>query len=98
MIVVADTSPLNYLILIEQVDILVPLFQSVIVPSAVRHELLAPTAPPMVRRWASDPPHWLEVREATVQVSLHRSLGAGGRARGHYDCSSHSSKFTVAHR
>jgi hypothetical protein len=41
MIVVADTSPLNYLILIEQVKILEALYGQVIVPPAVQDELLS---------------------------------------------------------
>jgi predicted nucleic acid-binding protein len=35
MIVVADASPLNYLILIEQIDVLKPLYEEVIIPPAV---------------------------------------------------------------
>jgi predicted nucleic acid-binding protein len=40
MIVVADTSPLNYLILIEQVQVLEVLYGQVIIPPAVQDELL----------------------------------------------------------
>ena len=38
-LVVADTSPLNYLILIEAVEILPMLFEQVLVPAAVHNEL-----------------------------------------------------------
>jgi predicted nucleic acid-binding protein len=38
-LVVADASPLNYLILIEQVGILSTLFESILVPRVVRDEL-----------------------------------------------------------
>ncbi|HTF75636.1 MAG TPA: AAA domain-containing protein [Bradyrhizobium sp.] len=44
-LVVADTSPLNYLVLIEQVEILPALFEKVFVPQIVRHELQHSEAP-----------------------------------------------------
>lgn len=40
MIVVADTSPINYLILIEAADILRNLYGNVVIPEAVVQELL----------------------------------------------------------
>jgi predicted nucleic acid-binding protein len=45
MLVVADTSPLNYLVWIESVDILPKLFGKVIVPPEVCAELRAADAP-----------------------------------------------------
>jgi predicted nucleic acid-binding protein len=39
MIVVADTGPLNYLVLIEAVDVLEPLYRHVVVPRTVVEEL-----------------------------------------------------------
>ena len=38
-VVVADTGPLRYLVLIDMVDLLPRLFETIIVPSAVRSEL-----------------------------------------------------------
>jgi predicted nucleic acid-binding protein len=43
MIVVADTSPLLYLILIEQVDLLRTFYGEVLIPDAVANELRAAT-------------------------------------------------------
>jgi predicted nucleic acid-binding protein len=40
MIVLCDTSPICYLILIGQIDLLPQLFQSVTIPVAVHNELL----------------------------------------------------------
>ena len=60
MLVVADTSPLNYLVLIGCIDILPQLHQKVLIPSAVRRELLAAAAPPEVREWALNLPIWAE--------------------------------------
>jgi predicted HTH domain antitoxin len=45
MIVVSDTSPINYLLLINQIDLLPRLFQQIIVPDVVRDEMVDPSAP-----------------------------------------------------
>jgi predicted nucleic acid-binding protein len=42
MIVVADTAPLNYLILIGHVDVLEALYGEVVIPPAVQDEMLDP--------------------------------------------------------
>ena len=60
-LVVADTSPLNYLVLIGQVEILPALFEKVFVPQIVRNELRHDEAPERVRRWIGEPPSWLEI-------------------------------------
>jgi predicted nucleic acid-binding protein len=62
MIVVADTSPLNYLILIKAVHVLEPLYGRVVVPRAVEQELMDSAAPAAVRNWMNQRPDWLEVR------------------------------------
>jgi len=62
MIVVADTSPINYLLLIEEIDILAKMYGRVVIPRAVREELLRPSAPDVVRMWASELPTWIEVQ------------------------------------
>ena len=62
MIIVADTSPLNYLVLINEIGVLQKMYGHVVIPTAVRAELQCPPAPELVRLWISDPPSWLEVR------------------------------------
>ncbi len=57
MIVIADTSAINYLILIGDVQLLSGLYGGVVLPPAVRRELLASHSPEPVRRWTSTPPH-----------------------------------------
>lgn len=59
MIVVADTSPLNYLVLIGHIEILAKIYGEVVVPQTVLEELLDSDAPAEVRAWASAPPSWL---------------------------------------
>lgn len=61
MIVVADTSPINYLILIDQIAILEVLYGRILIPHAVHEELLSLKAPLSVRAWAKNPPGWLEL-------------------------------------
>ena len=78
-LVVADTGPINYLLLIEQIEILPALFGKVILPSVVRDEMARPKAPLMVRSWIANTPLWVEVRSAAVHFSdaSLRRLDAG---------------------
>ena len=61
MIVVTNTSPLNYLVLIGAIDLLPHLFGTIFIPPAVRDELTAPVAPESVRTWLAQRPHWLHI-------------------------------------
>jgi len=49
MVVVADTSPINYLVLIDHIGILPRLYTRVLIPPAVFNELTHPVAPSLVR-------------------------------------------------
>jgi predicted nucleic acid-binding protein len=60
-LVVADTGPLNYLVLLGEAELLPRLFEKIFVPNAVRDELANPRAPETVRRWIAEPPPWLEI-------------------------------------
>jgi predicted nucleic acid-binding protein len=51
-LVVADTSPVFYLLSIDHIDLLPQLFGKIFVPDAVRKELCHPAAPVLVREWA----------------------------------------------
>lgn len=60
-VVVADTSPLNYLVMLE-CDFLLPLLYSrIVAPPSVIGELSREKSPPVVADWASELPGWLEV-------------------------------------
>lgn len=65
MIVVADTSPINFLVLIGEQDLLAALFGRVIIPQAVFGELAAAATPSIVRQWLANRPQWIEVRTPT---------------------------------
>jgi predicted nucleic acid-binding protein len=69
MIVVADTSPLNYLVLIDEIDLLPALFERVLLPQAVFQELKHPKTSSKVSQWVARLPPWLEVRAATSVAS-----------------------------
>lgn len=78
MIVIADTSPLNYLVLIGEVDILRLLYQRVVIPEGVLRELQHPETPAAVSEWIARRPGWLEVKGATVVSDpVLRLLGEG---------------------
>lgn len=76
MIVVSDTSPLNYLILIKQEHVIPILFKEAVTTPEVIVEMLAPGAPEAVQAWASNPPAWLTVRSARV-IDPSLQLGKG---------------------
>ena len=80
-LVVADTSPIFYLLSIDQIDLLPQLFGTVFVPDAVFQELTHPAAPLALRSWAVQTPLWLQI--ATVRPLDDDSLSnldAGERA------------------
>lgn len=61
MIVVADSGPLHYLILLDHVGLLLRFYGRVAVPDAVAAELASRGAPAVVRAWIGHPPSWVEV-------------------------------------
>ncbi|NOZ41367.1 MAG: DUF3368 domain-containing protein [Planctomycetes bacterium] len=61
MLVVADSSPLRYLLLIGQIDILPKLFGQVVIPPTVAEELSHVNTPRPVRDFISQPPSWLDI-------------------------------------
>jgi predicted nucleic acid-binding protein len=77
MIVVADTSPLNYLLLIDAIGVLPELFGEVHAPPAVMVELQHPRAPELARAWAKSPPAWLIVRSPSANAVLDPTLDPG---------------------
>jgi predicted nucleic acid-binding protein len=49
LVVVADTSPLRYLVQIDQIQLLPRLFEKILIPSVVSDELRHPSAPEVIR-------------------------------------------------
>ena len=75
---VSNTTPLRYLIAIEQDHLLGKLFEKVFVPDAVHEELTDTRTPEIVRRRVISLPSWLEVRRvpetqmSAFPTTLHR--------------------------
>jgi predicted nucleic acid-binding protein len=81
-VVVADTSPINYLLLINQIAILPGLYGEIVIPQEVLTELTDPEAPPEVLRWIQSPPQWLRVRRPRITQDDHalEEIDPGERA------------------
>jgi predicted nucleic acid-binding protein len=77
MIVVCDMGPLHYLVLMGADNVLPQLFARVLTPPVVLVEMSRPEAPEPVRRWASTPPPWLEVKQP-LQIEDIPALGRKG--------------------
>jgi len=73
MIAIADASPICYLLLIGEIELMPKLFDRVFVPQAVLAELRAEAAPASVRDWATHPPPWVSV----VSVGAVSAVGLG---------------------
>jgi predicted nucleic acid-binding protein len=70
MIIISDTSPLCYLLLIDLIDLLPELYDRVIIPETIRDELAASKSPSIVQTWIAQPPVWLEIRAVTTTNNL----------------------------
>jgi predicted nucleic acid-binding protein len=80
-VVVADTGPLHYLVLIGEEKLPGRLFGRVTIPDAVQAELRHPHAPALVRDWIASQPSWIDVGPAgPIQALPLPALGAGERA------------------
>jgi predicted nucleic acid-binding protein len=79
MIVVADSSPLNYLIQIQHDSLLPELYSRVFVPTAVIEELRHPRAPVAIASWLQSIPAWLEIRAVAPRVGGLEELDPGER-------------------
>jgi predicted nucleic acid-binding protein len=67
-LVIADTGPINYLVLIGEVHVLPLLFAKILLPSVVQIELSDPLAPPLVRKWIANAPPWLEIAKTPAGI------------------------------
>ena len=78
MIVVADTGPINYLILSGHIGLIHELYGSVLLPPAVHRELIHAKTPALVRDWALNLPRWVDIRSPSDN-SRFQDLGPGER-------------------
>jgi predicted nucleic acid-binding protein len=79
-VVVADTSPINYLVQIDAIELLPKLFGRIAISAAVHAELTYRSAPAVVRAWLAQGVPWLEVRpNPDHESAIPASLDAGER-------------------
>jgi predicted nucleic acid-binding protein len=81
MLIVADTSPIHYLILIQHDAVLPLLYTQVVIPPAVLGELQDEETPEPVRLRVAHPPAWFEVRAPQQRIAATDmpKLGMGER-------------------
>jgi predicted nucleic acid-binding protein len=82
MIVIADTSPLSYLVRIGEVKVLPTLYRRITIPPSVYEELRHPDAPALVRHWMAQPLDWLDIRAPRADADaelLKANLDPGER-------------------
>jgi len=65
MIVVSDTTPLHYLILLDRANLLPEILGEIVIPTVVRDEMQAERTPFKIKEFISDPPQWLTVMPPT---------------------------------
>jgi predicted nucleic acid-binding protein len=70
--VISDTSPINYLCLIEAIEVLPQIFDRVLIPPAVLAELKHPQAPRAVSDWLGTLPAWVTIQ---APASLQSGMG-----------------------
>jgi predicted nucleic acid-binding protein len=81
MLVVSNASPISYLVVIEQIELLPQLFECIHIPETVRSELTSLRVPPSVQKWIASPPGWLTIQSSSAQPDSDLlSLDAGERA------------------
>jgi len=74
MLVIADASPLHYLILLASTEMLPRLFDRVVIPRTVAQELQHPQAPTVVRVWMAAPPAWLTLQDVSTAPDARLAL------------------------
>ena len=75
---VSNTSPINYLIQIDQVELIRKLYGQLAIPNSVLRELQHPKSPTAVKNWATQVPDWVEIRTPARELDTRvAQLGAG---------------------
>ena len=72
MIIVCDASPICYLLLIGEIELLAQLYGKVLIPQVIQNELADDRSPSVVQAWISQPPEWLVIQ--TVDVASDSAL------------------------
>ena len=78
-VVVSDTTPLHYLILVQRESILEKLYEKVVIPPAVLLELSHLSAPVQISKWATNLPAWIAVETPRSIPGPYDELDFGER-------------------
>lgn len=76
-VVVADTSPLLHLLLIHELHLLPAIFHEILIPPAVRVEMMHDGSPEALRHLAHQLHSWLSVRSPSTRLPLNFDLDRG---------------------
>ena len=80
MIVIADSGPIRYLVVIEQIHLLPQLYGRIVIPPSVLRELTQTATPQSVRLWVDRLPRWVTVQSPRGPVPTFPAvLGPGER-------------------
>ena len=74
MIVVADSSPLRYIVLIQEVHLLPILYGTIVLPPGVVGELTQTSSPNPVRLWMENLPPWVTVKQPRFPLPVFPSV------------------------
>ena len=77
MIVVSDTSPICYLLLVGEIELLPQLYGKVVIPTRVKQELSDSRSPAVVRHWIENAPNWLTIETVSGDDPDLEMLDAG---------------------
>ena len=78
MIVVADSGPLHYLVLLGEIELLRG-YGDVRIPAAVERELLSPGAPKPVADWIAHLPEWIRIEAVIGRDPTIGTIDSGER-------------------
>lgn len=80
-IIVSDTSPIRYLVLIGEGDVVRMQYGRILIPTAVFNELQQPCTPEVVRECLANRPEWIEIipGRRPIPPEISRSLDEGER-------------------
>jgi predicted nucleic acid-binding protein len=73
MIVIADSSPLRYLVLIREIELLPIVYGNIILPPSVVFELTQMSTPRPVRVWMEHLPDWVTVVPPRMPLTVFPS-------------------------
>lgn len=79
MAIVTDSTPLHYLILIGEIDLLRKLYGRIVIPNAVIEELSHSQTPVQIREWIGALPSWASTCLAGAIIPQLARLGPGER-------------------